>query len=45
MIMGPDTDPKMSAPTGTCCSWVKADPIASITAGQVLQTANKLASD
>ena len=45
MVMGPDTDPAMSAPTGSCCSWVKADPIASITAGKVMQTAAKLAGD
>ena len=45
MVMGPDTDPAMSAPTGICCSWVKADPIASISARQVLQTAIELASD
>ena len=45
MVMGPDTDPAMSAPTGTCCSWVKADPIASITAQQVLQTATELTSE
>ena len=45
MVMGPDTDPTMSAPTGACCSWVKADPIASITARQVLQTATELDCD
>ncbi len=45
MVMGPETDPAMSAPTGICCSWVKADPIASITARQVLKTATELASE
>ncbi len=45
MVMGPDTDPAMSAPTGNCCSWLKADPIARISARQVLKTANELVSD
>ena len=43
MVMGPDTDPAMSAPTGACCSWVRADPISSITTRQVLKTAAELA--
>ncbi len=30
MIMGPDTDPKMSAPTGEACAWIRGTPISSI---------------
>ena len=42
MVMGPDTDPAMSAPTGACCNWVKANHIASISAQQVLLAAAEL---
>ena len=31
MIMGPDTDPAMSAPTGRAASWLRATPISGIT--------------
>ncbi|MDC1382633.1 glycosyltransferase family 9 protein [Candidatus Puniceispirillum sp.] len=31
MIMGPDTDPTMSAPTGRICKWLRGAPISSIT--------------
>jgi ADP-heptose:LPS heptosyltransferase len=31
MMMGPDTDPAMSAPTGIAASWLRATPISDIT--------------
>ena len=31
MMMGPDTDPAMSAPTGRAASWLRATPISGIT--------------
>ena len=31
MMMGPDTDPAMSAPTGIAASWLRATPISGIT--------------
>lgn len=31
MMMGPDTDPAMSAPTGISASWLRANPISGIT--------------
>ena len=37
MIMGPDTDPTMSAPTGRACKWLRGTPIAGITVKAVLK--------
>ena len=31
MMMGPDTDPAMSAPTGMAASWLRATPFHGIT--------------
>ena len=31
MMMGPDTDPSMSAPIGISASWLRATPISGIT--------------
>ena len=31
MMMGPDTDPEMSAPSGIAASWLRANPISGIT--------------
>ena len=31
MMMGPDTDPEMSAPSGIAASWLRATPISAIT--------------
>ncbi len=45
MVMGPDTNPEMSAPAGARCTWLKADPIASITAKEVIKLATELAID
>ena len=36
MLMGPDTDPAMSAPTGACCDWIKGRPITKLTVDDVL---------
>ena len=35
MVMGPDTNPKMSAPTGPRCGWVQAAPISEVSVGDV----------
>lgn len=36
MMMGPDTDPKMSAPIGIAASWLRSVPISSITVATAL---------
>jgi ADP-heptose:LPS heptosyltransferase len=36
MLMGPDTDPAMSAPTGARCDWIKGTPITKLTVDDVL---------
>ena len=36
MIMGPDTDPTMSSPTGEVCQWLRGDPISSISSKAAL---------
>ena len=36
MLMGPDTDPAMSAPTGARCDWVKGTPITKLAVDDVL---------
>ena len=35
MVMGPDTHPSMSAPTGPCCDWVKGTPITKVSVDDV----------
>jgi ADP-heptose:LPS heptosyltransferase len=42
MLMGPDTDPSMSAPTGRTATWLQASPIAHITAKAALDALEKL---
>ena len=36
MLMGPDTDPAMSAPTGARCDWIKGTPITKLAVDDVL---------
>ena len=36
MVMGPDTDPAMSAPTGEACNWLIGRPISSISVAMAL---------
>ena len=36
MMMGPDTDPIMSAPTGVAASWLRATPISAISVNAAL---------
>ena len=42
MIMGPDTDPTMSAPNGIAASWLRANPISDITVTAALTSLYKL---
>ena len=42
MLMGPDTNPLMSAPTGRATSWLQAAPITQITAKAALDALEKL---
>ena len=35
MVMGPDTHPSMSAPTGPCCGWVQGTPITKVSVDDV----------
>ena len=35
MVMGPDTNPEMSAPTGPRCDWVRATPISNVSIDDV----------
>ena len=37
MLMGPDTDPAMSAPTGARCDWIKGTPITKLAVDNVLE--------
>ena len=37
MLMGPDTNPEMSAPVGPKVKWLIASPLASLDAAQVCQ--------
>jgi len=39
MIMGPETDPEMSAPTGSHNSWLRADPIEAVSTEAILDAA------
>lgn len=42
MMMGPDTDPEMSAPDGMSVSWLRATPISGITVNAALASLYKL---
>jgi ADP-heptose:LPS heptosyltransferase len=42
MMMGPDTDPAMSAPVGSRAGWLKDDPIDAIDAAHVAETLFRL---
>lgn len=42
MLMGPDTNPAMSAPTGQAASWLQGAPITEISAKAVLAALEKL---
>ena len=42
MMMGPDTDPAMSAPNGIAASWLRATPISGITVTAALASLYKL---
>ena len=42
MMMGPDTDPAMSAPDGIAASWLRAKPISGITVTAALSSLYKL---
>ena len=42
MVMGPDTNPLMSAPTGPRCGWLQADPIKDISVDAVLAALDDL---
>ena len=42
MIMGPDTDPTMSAPTGKACKWLRGTPISGVTVKAVLNALGDL---
>ena len=44
MVMGPDTDPAMSAPTGPCCDWVQATPITKVRDDDVWRALQRLVS-
>jgi ADP-heptose:LPS heptosyltransferase len=42
MVMGPDTNPLMSAPTGPRCGWLQADPIKDVSVDAVLAALDDL---
>ena len=44
MVMGPDTNPSMSAPTGPCCDWVQGKPITEVRDDDVWRALQRLAS-
>jgi len=44
MVMGPDTNPEMSAPNGLRCDWVRAAPISSVSDNDVWRALQRLAS-
>ena len=45
MIMGPETNPTMSAPTGSCCDWLQATPITRVRDDDVWRALQRLASE
>ena len=45
MLMGPDTDPAMSAPTGARCDWIKGTPITKLVVDDVLDKLRGLTGD
>ena len=42
MIMGPDTDPEMSAPSGRACTWLQGKPISDVSVRSALNSLSKL---
>lgn len=42
MVMGPDTDPGMSAPTGAQCDWIQGRPITKVSVDDVVGRLAKL---
>ncbi|HKJ08726.1 MAG TPA: glycosyltransferase family 9 protein [Gammaproteobacteria bacterium] len=44
MLMGPDTDPSMSAPVGPNASWLKVDDLSRLEPEEVLQQCKEMAS-
>jgi len=44
MVMGPDTNPSMSAPTGPCCDWVQGAPITEVRVDDVWHARQRLVS-
>jgi ADP-heptose:LPS heptosyltransferase len=44
MVMGPDTNPEMSAPTGPRCDWVRATPISNVSIDDVGGALQRLTS-
>ena len=44
MVMGPDTNPSMSAPTGPCCDWLQGAPITEVRVDDVWHGLQRLAS-
>ena len=44
MVMGPDTNPEMSAPTGPRCDWVRATPISNVSIDYVGGALQRLTS-
>ncbi len=44
MIMGPDTNPEMSAPTGLRCDWVRAAPVSNVSIDDVVDALQRLTS-
>ena len=45
MVMGPETNPAMSAPTGPCCDWLQATPITRVRDDDVWRALQRLASE
>ena len=45
MVMGPSTDPSMSAPNGDRCRWLKGSPITEVTVDDVLDVLKSLTRD
>ncbi len=45
MVMGPATNPAMSAPTGPCCDWLQATPITRVRDDDVWRALQRLASE
>ena len=44
MVMGPDTNPSMSAPIGPCCDWVQGKPITKVSDDDVWRALQRITS-